>query len=112
MRWLLKKTIEKAAKKSDKAALDCTIKHWEQLASVSYEAYLRAVDRKDVSFYCRYCALCLRHYDHGTPCPLKKRRCMEGNACVKNWVNVDLATGTTWTAATAAMLAALKRCKE
>lgn len=41
MKWLTQKQVNAAAKKSDKAALDCSIEHWQQICDATDEELRR-----------------------------------------------------------------------
>lgn len=60
MRWLTQKQIKEAANKSPKAAHDCVIEHWTQLAVCSYEELKDAVENKKVPYEAFWCAFCVR----------------------------------------------------
>lgn len=70
MDWLTQEEIKAAAKKSEKAAIACSVKHWEQiLAATKWE--LQRADH--AIMYGKNCALCIRHKDkydpkHSTHC--------------------------------------------
>lgn len=60
IRWLTAEQVERAAVRGRKAALLCSIKHWEQLSSASKEQILNIPH----DYLCReFCALCTR-YDY------------------------------------------------
>ena len=59
IKWLTEKQVQRAAKRGRKAALLCSIKHWEQLSSANTEQ-IKALFN---SYYltCTFCALCTRY---------------------------------------------------
>jgi hypothetical protein len=76
MKFLTKKEVSIAAKKSAKAALKCTIRHWEELSTCT-ETQLRGKmntlnDVYDIKSSC-YCALCIRYNIACSKCIIVKR---------------------------------------
>lgn len=57
-KWLTEKQVKKAAAHGRKAALLCSIKHWEQLSSANKEQILALAFDHICS---EFCALCLRY---------------------------------------------------
>ena len=60
MNWLSREDIAKAAGISDLAALKCVREHWAQIRDAGIIELLAALDRGDVSFTEKFCAVCLR----------------------------------------------------
>lgn len=61
MNWLTLKQIKQAAKTSDKAALECSRLHWEQLAKWQPKALEKACVEGLISIHGGFCANCVRH---------------------------------------------------
>lgn len=61
MKWLSQKQIKEAAKKSPKAAHDCVIEHWTQLATCTFREFIAIVKAEHQirniigSSACAYC---------------------------------------------------------
>ena len=76
IKWLTEEQVQRAARRGRKAALLCSIKHWEQLSSADRE---QVRDRGSFYVLCNYCALCTR-YDFGnksfTACNDCKLHCL------------------------------------
>lgn len=72
MNWLTTDQIKKAAKKSRKAALECSREHWRQLSEATAEELRTGVSRGLVSLTDAHCAMCIRHWKCGWcgTCPL------------------------------------------
>ncbi len=60
MKWLTQKQIKEAAKKSPKAAKDCVIEHWTQLATCTFKEFVWAVKQGKASIWGGFCAFCIR----------------------------------------------------
>ena len=58
IKWLTEKQVKKAAMRGRKAALLCSIKHWEQLSSANKE---QIMDVPDNHTHCNFCALCIKY---------------------------------------------------
>lgn len=75
MKWLTRSQVKKEARKSAKAALNCSIKHWEQICSAT-KAECKEADEQGILFGCFICGLCVRYIDCDI-CPLHE----EGLSC-------------------------------
>jgi len=60
IRWLTRDQVEAAAYKSTRAALLCSIRHWEQLHQATPKQLTRALNDCLVEVYSKGCALCHR----------------------------------------------------
>lgn len=58
IKWLTKKQVQRAALRGRKAAILCSIKHWEQLSSAD-QKQVQGLD--DASICCGHCALCTKY---------------------------------------------------
>lgn len=68
MKWLTQKEIKAAAKKSEKAAIACSVLHWEQILTATKRDFH---EPSAGTVYSIDCALCIRHMKHGrTQCCL------------------------------------------
>ena len=72
MKWLTKKQINAAAKKSLRAAWRMSIEHWIQMCSVDEEEYDKASVHGRVSMSDVHCALCVRVKLGLGKCPFNK----------------------------------------
>lgn len=125
MEWLTREQVAKAAKKSRKAALECSREHWRQLSTATAKEMREyELDTNDDGFGCDYCACCVRFY-YGTyrcsECPLKEH----GYACEEigspwavasdayfSWSNSGgAAKWRAWKAASLRMYQVLLECK-
>jgi hypothetical protein len=61
MKWLTIAEINKAARKSLKAALACACEHWRQLSEATPKELLAGLRSGRVGIDASYCALCIRH---------------------------------------------------
>ena len=93
MTYLTLTQINEAAKTSDKAALECSRLHWEQIATWLPKAFIKACFRQEVSIKSDLCACCHRYQTqyHETDC----RRCPLGagatelKCCNGLWVKAN-----------------------
>lgn len=70
MKWLTQKEVKAAAKKSKKAAIACSVLHWEQILTATKEELCDFYDnRSDDLVRSPYCALCCRFNDDAAECP-------------------------------------------
>ena len=67
IKWLTQEYIIAEAKASPKRALNVSIKHYWQIAGVSYEEYHQAVRDGLTGDHCGFCGLC-RRYFYSTVC--------------------------------------------
>ena len=71
MKWLTQKQVKEAAKKSRKAAIECSRLHWEQLATCT-KGELLAKTRQLSEYHdligCDYCSLCIRYRGDNSSC--------------------------------------------
>lgn len=83
MKWLTQKEVRTAAKKSERAAIACSKKHWRQLATAKEsETRKKANSLSYNSPICEeYCALCVRFQNpqlsfkqNCRQCPLRKEK--------------------------------------
>ena len=62
MEFLTETQVKKAAAKSDKVALNCSIKHWWQLSQAKAKELLSLDKRTDGAHFGKeYCAVCVRN---------------------------------------------------
>lgn len=71
MKWLTKTQVKNAAKKGERTAIKCSIRHWTQIRDATNEELAQADDNDKVSNGAEFCALCKRYYNLNT----------NGNAC-------------------------------
>lgn len=77
MKWLTQKEVKEAGKKSKKAAIRCSIEHWQQIVDATWEELEKKIQlgggvASSSLVHVPYCALCQRYYKRGTCrlCPL------------------------------------------
>jgi len=70
MEWLTRKEIREAAKKSEEAAVKCSIKHWEQIRDATRAELTQGYDNDRVISNHEFCALCKRYFKfkNNSPC--------------------------------------------
>jgi len=115
--WLTREYIEEQASKGDKEALECSIKHWQQIVDAGHDAFESAEDEYKVSMCHTHCALCTRYKDilkvGCRECPLGKagQRCISLDSA---WDKASMYTEDTFEEVTNNMLETLKsfRVKE
>ena len=85
MRWITGKQARAAAAESDLAALECSLKHWQQLRDAPIRSLIRKASKCNlVGYY--FCSCCLRHANmqySSDGCPLVgvQRKGREGRTC-------------------------------
>lgn len=78
IRWLTQVAIIKASEKSSQAALECSVKHWEQLVAANRTQLKEAENHAKTSVFSGFCALCQRYVDcKCEKCPV----CLAGAKC-------------------------------
>ncbi len=86
--YLTPQDVIKAAKESEKAAIICSIKHWEQIVEAPRE------DLKQCPMGSSLCALCVRAEDCCGDCPLKNCLTVGSNYDEASHARYDLQEGT------------------
>jgi|GEM_PF-5499575 len=95
MKWLTEEEIKEAAKKSKRAAIKMSIRHWEQLHSVTLREFFEAEKKDLASIGGDYCSLCRRYnwkpsiLKSPRPCPLINTICGEEERCSWAWRDVS-----------------------
>jgi len=84
MKWITKNQVKAAAKKSHKAAVAMTKKHWHQLFTATKQEIIDAYRKGLVACDDDYCALCKRYHKNKScnECPLKDSF---PRSCCKEW---------------------------
>ena len=114
MKWQTQKQINVAARRSWDAALDSSIKHWQQIYDAGLKEFDKAVGREKVTHRDTFCALCQRKnfFDLGC-CALRDKYSW---CCCREWAKVNDAQldddATSFYIASGAMLNKLKRLKK
>ena len=88
MEWMTREEVERAAKESPRAAIECSIRHHQQLVSATVGEIRNAIREGKVSLYGDFCALCKRYGNNCIGCPIDdgsstgciKRCCSEWRA--------------------------------
>jgi hypothetical protein len=75
MKWLTKKSVVTAARRSHKAAVECSLKHWNQLYRATQDEIVDALSSESDLLFAPFCALCTRYLDKNSgvcnkQCPL------------------------------------------
>ena len=83
MKWITKEQVSAEAAKSDEAALEVSILHWEQLCKATKEELKTAVNEKKVNVGDNFCGLCQR-FSHCQHCPLRPER-LTASTCCPTW---------------------------
>lgn len=90
MKWLTQKEIKAAAEKSKKAAIACSVLHWEQVLTATKEELLDFLVKKSESLIrWQYCALCVRCKNNCKPCPMPSEKVCRRSGSV--WVRASRA---------------------
>ncbi len=73
MKWLTQKQVKEAAKKSPKAAHDCVIEHWTQLATCTFDELKKVIKSKSNIINSCYCAFCSKYTKRQlcSACPIR-----------------------------------------
>lgn len=74
MNWLTIEQVRTTAQESPQAALACSVEHWRQLSTATYEELSNAYFMNGVALDVMFCALCQRYWagraDCSPECPL------------------------------------------
>jgi len=74
IRWITEAQVKAAAKKSDRAALAMSLRHWKQLAAAGKKQLSDALAAKLTELWPEWCSLCVRGRSQGVcrcrGCPL------------------------------------------
>ena len=80
MNWLTRKEVDAAAKKSKKAAIACSVLHWEQILSATKKDF-RRLSNEIHPMSGLLCALCVRHEYNCAVCSLgRDHSCKQGGS--------------------------------
>ncbi len=87
MRWITQAQVKAAARKSDKASISMSMKHWFQLTTATKKEIIDGYNDDKVDIWGEHCALCGRYsdgYENCGKCPLTD----EGRSdCCEEWRN-------------------------
>ena len=84
MKWITEKQIKAAAKKSHKAAIEMSKKHWMQVVTATKRELIDGYNKGLVDLWGTHCALCQRYSDGFGKCG----KCIlkdENTGCCREW---------------------------